>query len=345
MSKASDLPPLHSGEVIRGLAGVYKLSKLVGQGSFGELWLARMDGATGGKKVRADVALKFEDEKSPSPSIRCEVQFYHILVPPNTTPLPPFLPVVYDFFPHAGRSCMAMQLLGKSLENRLDWCGRHMPLKDVLQIGTQVLTALQYMHDRKVIHRDIKPDNFLFGPTGSPTQDVLRIIDLGLAKSLVGDDGKHIAFNTQSMIMGTPRFMSINAHLGFQQSRRDDLMSLAYMLLYLLKGSLPWDGIREKDQRKKNAEIQKKKQSTPSAKYCEDGTPAVFPALLDYTKSLKFREDPDYERMRAMLAACAKQQGLKLDSTFSWSAVSDDSEISIKPQIGSNLKLRDRSRK
>ena len=335
------LPPLLPHHTIRSPQAAYQLIRKVGQGSFGELWLATMDGKDRkGKPVTRNVAIKFESQKSPTPSIHLEVTAYIKLGVHKTVPL------IFDTFPFAGRSCMAMELLGKSIENRRDWSSGKMAIKDVIQIGVQVLEAVQHLHECKLIHRDIKPDNFLFGPQGSRTQDQLRIIDLGLSKPYIDKDtGKHIEFNANSMPMGTARYMSIRAHMGLQQSRRDDLEAVSYMLLYLLRGRMPWDGVKETDPKKKNAATMSIKQSTPIHQLIGNEIPVIFSQLLEYSKKLKFKEDPDYDKMRAILTGYAKQAKIPLDGKFSWSNVVDDSEISIKPQINSNAKIKNRSNK
>ena len=350
----AELPPLAPDQVLKSEAAVYSLVKRVGEGSFGELWIARMEkvgsssgggvekkGGKGGKGRR--VAVKLESEKSPTPSLHLEVKYYLKLGTHRT------VPAIYDFFRSSGRNCMAMELLGKSIENRMDHVGRRMPVKDVLMIGMQVLDALEHMHSCHLIHRDIKPDNFLFGPHGKRSQDQLRVIDLGLAKQFKDDAGRHIDFNAHSMPMGTARYMSIRAHQGMQQSRRDDLEALAYMLIYLQRDRMPWDGIREADARLRNRRILEAKQATPvpqllalDAAGCKL-MPFVFAQLLQYAKKLKFKEDPDYDAMRAMLTGFAKAAHITLDGRFSWSDEDKESELTIKPQTSDNAKLMNRS--
>ena len=98
--------------------------------------------------------------------------------------------------------------------------------------------------------------------------------------------------------------------MGCQQSRRDDLEAVAYMLLYLQRGGLPWDGVPEKDLRKKNTEIQKRKQMTPVPQLIGNDVPPVFAVFLEYSKSLKYKEDPDYDKMRGLFTGFAKQAKL-----------------------------------
>lgn len=337
------LPPILKDQVVKSEKSVYNMIRLVGQGSFGELWLAKMKGTDRkGKSVLRNVAVKFEDAKAPNPTIAIEVNAYIALG------LHKHVPIIYDVFSGLGRSCMAMELLGKSVLDRRDWCrkqGTRMPLKDVIQIGIQMLAGLEHVHHCKLIHRDIKPENFLFGQQGSKTQDVLRIIDFGLAKRYISEETKkHIQFNADSIAMGTPRYMSIRAHMRIQQSRRDDLEALSYVLIYLLRERMPWDGIHLSEGIQKNEEIMQVKQRTPVHELTGTDIPDAFHHLLTYSKKLGFKEDPDYEKMRGILTVCAKHADVQLDGKFSWSHADADSEISIKPQINSNAKLGHRSK-
>ncbi len=105
-------------------------------------------------------------------------------------------------------------------------------------LADQMIKRVAYIHSRRIIHRDIKPDNFTIGIGKSAHR--IYIIDFGLAKKFMSSTGKHIGYKEGKGLTGTARYASINTHLGIEQSRRDDLESLAYVLLYFLRGKLPW---------------------------------------------------------------------------------------------------------
>lgn len=130
-----------------------------------------------------------------------------------------------------------MQLLGPSLENLFDICQRKFSMKTILKIALSCLQKIEFIHSQNIIHRDIKPENFLIGL--DHLENTIFLIDFGLARKFVVN-GQHIKHQEKLGVNGSCRYASINAHSGCQTSRRDDLESLGYMLIYFLTGSLPW---------------------------------------------------------------------------------------------------------
>ena len=169
-------------------------------------------------------------------------------------------------------------------------CQRALPLslaqRTVLMIADQTLLRIEYIHSKSFIHRDIKPDNFLMGL--GRRSNIVYIIDFGLAKRY--RDPKthvHIMYRENKHLTGTPRYASINNHLGIEQSRRDDLESLGYVFMYFLRGSLPWQGLRANTKKQKYQKIMEKKMATPIDLLCK-GFPDEFRIYFEYCRALRF---------------------------------------------------------
>ena len=151
------------------------------------------------------------------------------------------MPRLHWFGSEAGCNVMVVDLLGKSLEDFLDRQNRHLSYKTVAMLGHQMVDRVEWMHTQGIIHRDIKPDNFLMGL--GDTAHKLHLIDFGLSKRYRDRKTKqHIPYVDEKKLTGTARYCSINTHLGAEQSRRDDLESIAYLMIYLVRGKLPWQG-------------------------------------------------------------------------------------------------------
>ena len=197
---------------------------------------------------------------------------------------------------------MVMDLLGPSLEDLFQSCKRQLDLKTVLMIAIQLIRHMQKVHEERIIHRDIKPDNFLIGGTES-TRDTIYVIDFGLAKCYMNSQGEHIPYKDGKNLTGTARYASIATHKGIEQSRRDDLETIGHVLLYLLKGSLPWQGLPGRSKNEKYNAIKKKKIETPLEELCR-GHPQEFKQFMDYCRALKFEQEPNYKTCVGFFETC-----------------------------------------
>lgn len=220
---------------------------------------------------------------------------------------------------------MVMELLGPSLEDLFNFCSRKFSLKTVLLLADQMISRIEYIHSKNFIHRDVKPDNFLMGL--GKKGNLVYIIDFGLAKKYRdARTHQHIPYRENKNLTGTARYASINTHLGIEQSRRDDLESLGYVLMYFNLGSLPWQGLKAATKRQKYERISEKKMSTPIEVLCK-GYPSEFATYLNFCRSLRFDDKPDYSYLRQLFRNLFHRQGFSYDYVFDWNMLKFVSDL------------------
>ncbi|OHT11789.1 Casein kinase I isoform delta-like protein [Tritrichomonas foetus] len=282
----------------------YRLKKRIGGGSFGEIY----QGET--IHTKRPIAIKLEKLSAPIPQLEAESKLYAIFSGG------PGIPQVRWFGSNQTHRALVMELLGQSLEEKLDSCHRPMSLKNVLMLADQMLCSIEFIHNKNFIHRDIKSDNFVMG-TGD-NESILYIIDYGLAKKYRDTSTLfHIPYSEGRSLTGTARYASVGALRGCEQSRRDDLESLAYVLIYLMKGSLPWMGLDIPSRNDKYNKILELKSSYTVDELCK-GLPSEFVQFLFMVKRLGFTERPNYSRYRRLFRSLFIKSGFVYDSVYDW---------------------------
>lgn len=193
------------------------------------------------------------------------------------------------------------------------------------------LSCIEYIHSRNIIHRDLKPDNLLIGV--GPRSHRIHIIDFGLSYQYRDPETNiHIPYRDNLPLIGTARYASVNAHMGIEHSRRDDIESLAYILIYFMRGHLPWEGITIA--KKRQAVIGKKKLTITPEVLCE-GLPAEFQLFLQYARSLGFSERPNYQYLRDLFSNLRQQHAHSDSEILALSAALGHSCVSSSPPSNS----------
>jgi serine/threonine protein kinase len=281
--------------MIRATVGKYRIfrEKKLGKGSFGEIYLGQntQDGEL--------VAIKVEKiRKGRDGMLQTEYKVMKHLS--AASPTDPHLDALL-FSSDGKTNYLVMNLLGENLEVLRKKNGGSFSLKTTLMISDQILRRLKSYHSANLIHRDIKPDNFMLDY--KYPHKTLYLIDFGFAKEY-RRDGVHIEEREETMDIGTPRYMSVNAHRCRSQSRRDDLISALYTILYLYAGSLPWQDCTDVETLKENLEIK-----DPNS---------FLRGFKEYCYELEFSEDIDYDYLLEMLRKSMQEEGWTVDYLWDW---------------------------
>lgn len=253
------------------IANKYEIICKIGSGSFGTIYK--------GKNIRLDeeVAIKVEPIKNQTKLLKNESIIYQYLAGCQG------IPQIKWFGLDGTNYYMVINLLGNSLLNVKEKCNTF-PLTVIKSVGKQIIEILRVIHEKGLLHRDIKPDNFLLGLNDKKNN--VYIIDFGFCKKYVTSHGKHIEMKQPVKFLGTPNFASLNMHNLLEPSRRDDLESLGYMIVYFYYGYFAWAT-------EKNETVKRMKENME--KYYD--LPDFLVRYFDYVRGLDFEETPDYDRL------------------------------------------------
>ena len=280
----------------------YRVDKILGKGSFGCVFK--------GQNIndQSNVAIKAEKKNSKMHLLETESQFLSTLRGYG-------IPDIKSYG-HSGKFYILVEeLLGLNLSQLKD--KSHFNIKDLAMLAIQIIDRIEYIHSKYIIHRDIKPENFTIGYTNLGT---IYIIDFGISRKYKSSrTGKHLKYSIIGKLFGTVRYLSYNASRGLEQSRRDDLESIGYMLIHLANGKLPWQGLKlkVKNVKKNFLEMLYLKKFTRPEDLCK-GLPSEFAEYIKYCKRLSFEQDPNYDYLRSRFTNILSSKGLINDIKFSW---------------------------
>jgi len=297
----------------------YDIKEKLGAGSFGVVYRG-IDLKTG-----KEVAIKLEPAGGPIPQLQHEYKVYSALLGSSLAPRVYKYISEYELTHKQFYNVLVMQCIGPSLEALFTQCKRRFSVKTVIQLAIQMIAIIEDLHKHNIIHRDLKPDNFLFDPVTKR----LYLVDYGLTKRYRDPMTHcHIAYRENKRLTGTPRYASINCHLGIEQSRRDDLESLDYIFMYFLRGSLPWQGLQARTKKQKYQKIMDRKMATP-VELLHQHYPTEFKTFAEYVRMLRFADKPDYAYLGRMFKELAQRLQIQLDGVYDWDYVEAVPVVSV----------------
>jgi len=303
----------------------YKVIKKINSGSFSDIYLG-----INLKDNNKYIAIKVEPRTVSKPLL--ETEAFSIFVLKGCG-----IPELLSFGINKNFNFLVEPYLGKSLNDIFIEQKKRLSLKDICLISIQIIQRIEWVHSKNMIHRDIKPDNFLIG---YEDQSIIYLIDFGLSKIYRSSKtGKHIKFSLTGKFTGTVRFASINALRGVEQSRRDDLESIGYMIIYFMKGKLPWDKIRGKSTKEINRKTYIKKNIIHISDLCKDLPSQIF-EYMKYVRHLMFSQTPDYNYLINLFKEILKRINCR-NQEFSWIHFSQSlNDSKFIYERGKNLKNR-----
>ena len=313
-SKLNDKGPF----IGQKLFNKYILVQKLGEGSFGSIYSA--------KENNNWYAIKFENKNKGQNLLENEAYIMSYLKSPR-------IPLVKSFGYSGDYNVLIMELMGKSLEDLFENLpNKKMTVRCVCNLGFQMMEIMEYIHNKHIIHRDIKPDNFVMGK--GVKSKYLYILDFGLSKKYRSASSlKHYPLTKRKKLTGTARYASVNALNGITQSRRDDLEAIGYVLMYFLIGKLPWQGLVNKNKDERYLRIMEVKRDTTPEQLCK-GFPREFEEYITYTRNLEYEQDPDYDLLKNLFLKVLRDEGYNFDYYNDW-----DNDVTTMTTADTNFNL------
>ena len=285
----------------------YKLIKKLGEGSFGKVYKAEYNSKY--------YAIKFEQREGGQDLLKNEATIISYLKGN------PHIPKAHSYGFSGNYNIFVLQLLAKSLEDVFNE-RQKFSLKTGAMLAFQMIEVLKYIHSKHIIHRDIKPDNFVLG--SDEYNAYLYLVDFGLAKKYRSSKTlKQNPYMKKKKLTGTARYASIHAMEEMEQSRRDDLEAVSYVIMYFIRGNLPWQGLKLKSNEDRYQKILEKKKEISTEELCAE-YPKVFYEFVKYSKGLKYSEEPKYDELKKNFVNwVVNHEKEKFDYIYDWTTEED----------------------
>lgn len=287
----------------------YFISSELGEGAFGKTYMVSPSQNPSIFFAAKIVPISFSSRNKDFTHLEKEA---HIM---QTLYLEPGFPKLQSYRMESQHEVLVMSLLGKNLKALQKQCGGGFSVKTLALLALQILRRIEVLHEKGLLHRDIKPENIVMGNSEKDAGTVY-LIDFGLATPYRDIKGRHLPFSKKNKVTGTMYYLSVFGHLGIQPSRRDDLISLGYMLVFLLKGELPWMNLKGDLQEKVKTMFQMKS-SINFEGFCK-GLPQEFCEYLRCVSSLPFNQKPNYEYFEGLFKRVLKNLETEEEGVFDW---------------------------
>jgi serine/threonine protein kinase len=254
-----------------------------------------------------------------------------------------FYPKCYKFCSSPHGNLLVLDFLGPNLEKIMsNLPNKRYSMKSTLMIMAQCLERLKEIHDKGIIHRDMKPENLVIGYKGKEKN--IYLIDFGLSKSIIGEKKNFnlLSIKKEKIVVGTVRYISMNTHLGNEQYKKDDLESLAYIMVYFIKGELPWQNIKAKSRKEKYSKIYQLKKKMVPNELC-NFLPEEMKTFLNYILNLSVKVKPDYSKLMNLINNLMNKYSYCNDLQFDWCSTSFLKMIYNSPVIDDGEQVKSTS--
>lgn len=279
----------------------FEVLEYIGKGSFGDVYKAN------DIKNNKLVAIKTENNNE-NEYLYEEFKLYNKMKHQS-------IPNVYYYGQYKNNNVLVMTYLGNNLGTLFKFCDKKFTIKTVCMIVIQLIDILEHIHSFGILHKDIKPENILIGHKNEKNK--IFLIDYGLSNNFLIDKITHIPWDDTREFSGTYRYSSIRNHTGSEQSRRDDLESLGYVIIYFLKGKLPWENIKQNKNIERVIQIFNKKKNITCEKLCHN-LPSIIYEFIKTTRLLRFKEKPNYSKIKQIFIEYMISNDLKFDFAYDW---------------------------